>query len=403
MKEFIFTLPRDETLSLFSVVKLVESTLGRKLSGISVHLVSAFAFAILTGLVASLGSFVIDAIFFDLGTSLVEKAIESANLLGFITTVTFLLTFLYMAVPIWFDKVAVRYNNLATAFTLIISTIAIIVSVMILIGNPLTVSKQQSSEVPLPDLCERTVNCEPKLHVVEGALEGEVSLKEQLKNFGLSEDMTPDEFSQWLQENGGEDYKISERTTLYKKSFNEISLFRNKDKATADWEQFFITLDETSTQNPMFISSVIANAISDDIPFDVLVELLNRGYSLNSHHVTMLASRLSVDEFKVLENYGVDLAMHSKHGQNTLVQSLLNREEPDVFDFFLEREPMVHSGDIETLKQVMQLSSMLGLDFSYAQKVIDKGVDISDETVRWINEDLKQINKSYYEKAKEAI
>lgn len=219
------------------------------------------------------------------------------------------------------------------------------------------------------------------------------------------EKMSLGDLNQWLKSNGVEDIDLETRTKLIEQGFSEISLFdvEPDDVEIHDMDAFFLELNQIAGSKPHAVSQGISQLIMSNPSFDTLVEVLNRGYSFNGSHVSMLSGKLSVEELQTLESYGIDLAATSSSGSNALVGSLFNSKNRDVFDYLLSIDRVVHSEEVNVLKEVLDYSSMLSYDFTYAQKVLDRGVEVTEETASWIENDLKQNDLGFYKKVKERI
>jgi hypothetical protein len=117
----------------------------------------------------------------------------------------------------------------------------------------------------------------------------------------------------------------------------------------------------------------------------------------------MLASNLDLEKIQRLENYSVDLNVSSSAGTNALISSLFNSEDRSVFEYFLSKDRLVFSEDIDVLKEVLDTSSLLGLDVFYAKQLLDRGVEVKNETRLWIESDLKQEDYDFYLKVKDSL
>lgn len=223
-----------------------------------------------------------------------------------------------------------------------------------------------------------------------------------LKVLNINSKMTFDEFNRWLLENGLEKYDIEKQKRLFEIVFKSVSI-NDESKRIENWQDFFIQLEEVTVTNPESASALIADAIKSEPEFDVLIEILNRGYTFDGNHVAMLASNLDLEKIQRLENYSVDLNVSSSAGTNALISSLFNSEDRSVFEYFLSKDRLVFSEDIDVLKEVLDTSSLLGLDVFYAKQLLDRGVEVKNETRLWIESDLKQEDYDFYLKVKDSL
>ena len=94
---------------------------------------------------------------------------------------------------------------------------------------------------------------------------------------------------------------------------------------------------------------------AEEAPYHVLTEILNLGYQFDGSDVASMSVYLSVTEIISLENYGADFTQVSPSGLNALVRSIANRENTEVYDYFLTKDGLVYSAEINNVRQVIQL------------------------------------------------
>jgi len=88
---------------------------------------------------------------------------------------------------------------------------------------------------------------------------------------------------------------------------------------------------------------------------------------------------------------------------NALINSLINRENEDVYDYLLQKDELVFSENVDVLKQVIELSMVVDRDFEKAEKLYKRGAKVTEETRDWIEGDLKDLNFDLYLTLKEKI
>jgi hypothetical protein len=208
------------------------------------------------------------------------------------------------------------------------------------------------------------------------------------------ENLSKEEFDEHLETTGFKNFDIKSSSKKAYESFGEQSLF--PDKKNVDWDIFLLELDEVASDSPQYADIKIRSAFQKEAPFEVVTAILNKGYQLNGSHLVTLAKYLTVDEFKKLENYGVNLSESSSTGANVLVRSLLNKAGPELFDYFLTIDELVLSDDVNVVKEVLKLSSQLNRPIEYTQKLIKMGAPVTAETKEWIENDLRKSNPNYY-------
>ena len=191
-----------------------------------------------------------------------------------------------------------------------------------------------------------------------------------------------------------------ENIKLFESTFNNISLF--KDEESRDWDAFLEKVDSVSESSPTYTNLVILEGVGGGAPFETLIKLLDRGYEFNGSVVSRLASKLSSNQIMTLENYGVDFTLYSGNS-NALINSLINRENEDVYDYLLQKDELVFSENVDVLKQVIELSMVVDRDFEKAEKLYKRGAKVTEETRDWIEGDLKDLNFDLYLTLKEKI
>lgn len=206
--------------------------------------------------------------------------------------------------------------------------------------------------------------------------------------------LTKKEFDEYLEATGFDEFNIESTSKKIASSMGEISLFSEKNKV--DWNQFLEELEQSTIESPRYADIKIMSALINEAPFEIVLEIMNRGHQLNGSHLLTLASYFTVDEFKKLENYGVDLSLPSGDGSNVLVRSLLNKAGPELFEYLLSKDELVLNDDIDIVKEVLMLSGRLNRPVKYVKMLIERGAPVTEDTKKWIESDLRKNNFKYY-------
>jgi hypothetical protein len=189
-------------------------------------------------------------------------------------------------------------------------------------------------------------------------------------------------------------YKHAKVRDVVENSFGSISLFGSDEKFVSD--EFLEYLDSVTETTPSFVPLAISEAIAGGASYDTLVSILERGHVFDGFHVGMLATRLNIEQIKNLENYGVDFSISSSDGSNALVNSLLNLNNEDVYDYLIQNDELVFSENVDVLGQIIQLSLLVDKDFNKASKLYNRGGRISDVTKEWVVNNLRISNPQLY-------
>jgi hypothetical protein len=403
--------PRNNTISESYFVKLIETLFKVRLSGLALYM----CYAVGNGLIYSVplagivfaGSYLINS-----NQPLDQRL--SAIWLAFIMTffVIFLSSFVSEIKPSLLAWFRARFKNYTIVTTSLLTVLGLATCIVLLI---IYFSVFLLSEVTDKDESKQYENLSEitadSLYADVHELQGQPLPYELNKNATLNkeleslENMSLEELNQWLKDNGDENIDLEKRQKLIEQSLTEVSLLDDEvtDTNINNWDEFFLELELLVSTKPLFVSQGISKLIRGNPSFEILVEALNRGYSFNGNHISMLSGTLSVEELQTLVSYGVDLTAPSSGGSNALVGALFNVKNKDVFDYLLSFDDIVYSEEVNVLREVLDYSSMLRYDFSYAQKVLDRGVEVTEETAFWIENDLKRNDYDFYKKVKDKI
>lgn len=338
----------------------------------------------------------------------IESLKFATELVGMLFVAITLGDFLYSIVPAWYSKLFNSQNPKRVVFMTIGGVAVITICTYCSIGlitAPAVVDSQDSKCVESAGLCnnEESDDIEYALDSNTGDVKQNAhsfvgELSSQLDQTAESS-MTITRYNELMEQYGIEGFDIEERARFIEKTFS--SMF--DDEKIEDWENYLLELDLIAEEKPAFVQVVISKGIANEVPFNVLVEVLDRGHELNGNHVSMLASRLNIEEFNVLENYGTNIAAPSLTGSNALISSLLNEQRDVMFEHFLANDRLVFSEDIDVLQGILETSSLLNFDASYARKAVEHGVLVSADTKKWIENELKTDDIDFYKEIKRTL
>lgn len=401
----------SEKLERNLLTRWVESFFGKKLSGLAFYVTHSIGAALNISVPTALGLFVLSHIIVKEMT-VQARIYDSVLYFSTMFIIFFITSFSSHVYPILLKRTMLKNEKLTAIVIFLISGIVASICIMLLIRAPFLIADEKLGDAYGKSDCEQAGNCELNVQpsfdasqignfdaTIELGPDDSISSTDTDGAVGLNENMSIAELNQWLIDNGQEEFDINDRANLFESSLSSV-LERSEIE---NWSKYFVDLDRISATKPAYTGLHISKGISSGASFDIIVEILNRGYALNGSHVSMLATKLNVRELKELENYGVDLTAQSADGNNALVAALFNENRSQVFDYLLTKDQLVSNDSGNVVREVMRLSSILKLDFSYAQKVIDKGGSLSNETVNWIGSELKQSDAEYYQKVKEHL
>ncbi|MEM7419320.1 MAG: hypothetical protein AAF364_06255 [Pseudomonadota bacterium] len=383
-------------------VNLIERVLDVKLRFAAKGIIDGFAFAFTIGLGVFAISIVGDYFIYDnsfLSSNLIESGIFSLELIA----ILWLAKVLYTFIPIWLRAVFGEREKLKLFFAGLICSLALVFCVYFSFHSFNQASlKDVSIESELVRQCyvAQSSNCNSDSgknisSSTSNAQENTDKIDTNEKG-PIEDEFSISSFNKLRAEYGIDEFDLTERAEFIEKTFS--TLFDGEE--VESWEIFLSELDEVASKKPAYIRLMISKAIVKKAPFGVVVEILNRGHDLNGNHVTILATRLNLDELKQLENFGVDITEPSLTGSNMLVSSLFNADRDEMFEYLLSVDELVYSEDIDVVKGVIEASRLLNYDATYARRVVSQGAEISADTRNWIENDLKLKDPSFYLKIK---
>ena len=162
-----------------------------------------------------------------------------------------------------------------------------------------------------------------------------------------------------------------------------------------DGEAFLDRYDELILKAPESVDLILVRAIAGGLDTDHLLAILNRGGELNGGHLSILLTNRSLEEIKLLENYGLDIQQNTPTGRDVLADALLNSDREAVFDYLVLNRELDQSSVSQTLLDVITRSEQLRLGDSYIKKLIDKGASLTDNDRKLVKE-MSQNNPEFY-------
>ncbi|WP_435274036.1 hypothetical protein ACMAZF_11880 [Psychrobium sp. nBUS_13] len=396
MSKIYSLIPQKDNFHDFYFVRFVENVTGKSFHGSILLAIVFLGFSLLIGAFAFLVEALVSV--FILNESEIITIIVHASASFFKYSLSaFGSLWLLFILSGWKERFVSRwgYNkNIVSTIILCIMIIPFIIALLVLYHN-LT---KDNMNVTTDLINDPKINFDKSVSHTKQSVKLEYidEIKESSNNNDLNKyaNFSAEEFDDFLGENSFTDVSAVYTSKMIGKGFESISLF--PDAKNTDWDMFLHELEEVSSNSTTQADIMILNALIKRPPFTVIEEVLKRGHQLNGNHAGFLVETFNVDELKVLENYGVDLSLTSSDGRNALVSSLLHNEGPAVFEYLLSKDALVLSEDVDVLKEVLILSSKLGRPTKFAQKLIDRGVIISDEAKHWIEHDLKKNNPRYH-------
>lgn len=393
-------------------VRIIERYTGKKLTGYNLNL----GFYLGTGIISTIFLSIIDAVFFvfDSNSPELSLTLKRFSFVFFLLSSFFLVTSLLAVVKDkWKDHLLSKGDKNEYAISIMLNIMYSVIAVPVF-WFFLSVYPSQSKNfsidvgsVQSQDLFSKCKDCDQKNSIQENHLltSNRIFLSESDKF--KSENKLSDLNSLDLEaENLKKLNELVDRITNVNineitNAFGNISL-TNEEKPTS-WEEFLIELDSVHTENSfeasIYKSRMIFTALTNQAPVSVILEILNRGHQLDGIHTGVIATYLSLEEIKELENYGVDFSSENQKAgsnSNALTNSLFNKYGPEVYEYLLTKDSLVFSQDFDVVTEVLRISSELNRPIHYTQKLIDRGAVMTEKTKYWIENDLRNNNPKYY-------
>lgn len=398
MSKFYSLIPQQKHMHDFYSVRFAEYVTGKSFRGYTLLAITSLGASLLVGLLAFFVGVMSEVFTFNESKIITITANASVMFLKYFVG-SFFVFFLMSILHDWKDNFASRWGvnkDIVSAIILCVVMVFLVIAWFLTKGTNNVVNMQLNcNEVN----CDRSV-VHPKQDI---QLEDVDEIIEPSSNEDLNRyaNLSVKEFDEFFDESGFKDVSAVDTSKRLAKGFDNISLF--KDSKDTEWDMFLSELEEARSNNPALVDSIILNGLIKRAPFTVIEDIVSKGHQLNGSHISILVKYFDVDELKTLENYGVDLSLTSSAGSNALIGSMLHQKGPEVFEYLLNSDDLVHSEDVDVLKEVLMLSSQLGRPIMFAQKLIDRGAEVSDDTKQWIEQDLKKSNPRYYSLVKSQL
>ena len=398
MSKFYSLMPQQNHMHDFYSVRFAEYLTGKSFHGYTLLAITSLGFSLLVGWLAFFVGERTEVFTSNESEMITITAKASVMFLKYFVGSFFV--FLLMSIlHDWKDNFASRWGKNKD----IVSAIILCV-VMVFLVIAWFLTKDTTNIVNMQLNCNE-VSCNksvvpPKqdIHLKDVDESIEPSNNEYLNKYA---NLSVKEFDELFNESGFKDVSAVDTSKRLAKGLESISLF--KDSKDTEWDMFLSELEEARSYNPTLVDSIILNGLIKRAPFTVIKDIVGKGHQLNGSHVSILVKYFDVDELKTLENYGVDLSLTSSAGSNALIGSMLHQKGPDVFEYLLNNDDLVLSEDVDVLREVLMLSSQLGRPIIFAQKLIDRGAKISEDTIQWIEQDLKKSNPRYHSLVKSQL
>jgi hypothetical protein len=161
-------------------------------------------------------------------------------------------------------------------------------------------------------------------------------------------------------------------------------------------DEFLSEYDELILKAPDAVDLILVRAISGGLEIEHLLDILNRGGELNGGHLSVLLTDRTLEEIKLLENYGLDIQQNTVSGRDVLADALLNSDREAVFDYLILNRGLDPTLASQTLLDVITRSEKLRLGDSYIKKLVQKGASLDDDDKKLV-EELSRNNPEFYD------
>jgi hypothetical protein len=162
-----------------------------------------------------------------------------------------------------------------------------------------------------------------------------------------------------------------------------------------DPDEFLSQYDNLISQAPQAVNLLLGRAIRGGLETKYLLEILNRGGEFSGGHLALLVINRTLEDIKLLENFGLDLTQRSLSGRDILAESLLNTEREALFDYLVENRQFDSDTASQALLDVVIRSEQLRLGDIYIKKLVDRGFSLNSDDSEVIKE-FNRINPQFY-------
>lgn len=382
-------------------IRFIEKLFGIKLQSYSLFFATSFWTATKISVSVFTIIFVGDLLL-GVGSNPFNSASFAFELAGLIFVTMSLFGFLFLSIPHLYGKVFQKDGAKKIAFTFFIVAAGLALYAYTSLtfqttSNPAVLSKEHC--VDKKRICEEKKSDGGVARTNNDDASNETDDSILIKSDPNDREVSLKLFNELRDEYGIDEFSVQDRVKLIEETFS--GLF--DDDEVEDWGEYLYELDSVALTKPSYTQVVISKAILNEVPFHVLVKILDRGHQLNGNHVSMLASTLSLEEFVILENYGVNITAPSSTGSNALVSSLFNKERDRLFNYFILNDQLAFTEEIDVFRAILETSSNLKFDTSYARKALDHGIPVSTNAKLWIESELKKKDLAFYKEVKSSL
>lgn len=172
----------------------------------------------------------------------------------------------------------------------------------------------------------------------------------------------------------------------------------------SDWDAFLSSTDEVSTLELESLKVMMMQAAVHNAPFEVFVELLNRGAEFNADILMLLSSNNNLVLLKQLITIGLDVSLIDNKGRNAIYYSMHNFPRRDVFDFLLGIgvKPINNSIVTNSLDRALELCLLSSEVSHYANRLVIHGAAIEESHLELLGE-IRNNPRSCYRMLSESL
>ncbi|MBW8183336.1 hypothetical protein [Shewanella nanhaiensis] len=146
-----------------------------------------------------------------------------------------------------------------------------------------------------------------------------------------------------------------------------------------DWDALLNITDIIQETAPEALEVLILQALLQNAPLDVILELLNRGAELPPSSIHILVASGQLDKIRVLENYGLDLHYASSITGNAFNVAVSTQVKPSIFKYLLSNGVKIDSKvkGRDTLESALKDFFETGKQIGIVKFLVKNGVPIS--------------------------
>jgi hypothetical protein len=150
------------------------------------------------------------------------------------------------------------------------------------------------------------------------------------------------------------------------------------------WAEFEDLLAKPFFENTDSLNFILIVAINNNADLFTIEGIINRGAELNFDVLKTLIFRNDVRLIEVLQNYGLDIHSTDNEGKTALYYSVITRNSPDVFEYFLSSgvdfrrsDGGVTNHDIRT--KVLENCRSKYYPATYVEKILELDTNLDNE------------------------